>query len=118
MKGRVWVAALSAAVVLLTEGLMFAHFAAVENSYAAMEPLPASAVSAGTGHPAWEGQIDINSASIEELDKLPGIGPVKAAAIVAWRELNGPFRYPEELIRVPGIGEGILGDILDLITAG
>ena len=43
---------------------------------------------------------------------------MKAAAIIAFREENGPFRYPEELIRVKGIGEGTLGKIMDLITVG
>ncbi|MBW2490896.1 MAG: ComEA family DNA-binding protein [Deltaproteobacteria bacterium] len=49
-------------------------------------------------------KININAASTEELDQLKGIGPKKAAAIVEFRETNGPFRIPEDLIKVPGIG--------------
>lgn len=48
--------------------------------------------------------IDPNTASAEELDRLPGIGPALADRIVAERERGGPFRSVEELQRVPGIG--------------
>ena len=65
-----------------------------------------------------EGLVDVNSAGLEELMSLPGIGEVRARAILEDRKENGPYRYPEDLIRVKGIGEGILGDILDQITAG
>ena len=46
------------------------------------------------------------------------IGEVRAQAILDYRAEHGPFRYPEELIRVKGIGEGILSGILDQITTG
>jgi competence protein ComEA len=49
-------------------------------------------------------RLDPNAASAEELRRLPGIGPSKAAAIVAERKSGGPFRVPEDLSRVPGIG--------------
>lgn len=65
-----------------------------------------------------EGLVDLNTAGLEELMALPGIGEVRARAILEDREANGPYRYPEELVRVKGIGEGILGDILDQITTG
>lgn len=52
------------------------------------------------------GVININTATAEELDSLPGIGPSTAAAIVEDRERNGPFASPEDLMRVSGIGEG------------
>lgn len=110
---------MSAAVVaVLAAGLMAARFGAGESAYRELAALPASSVTAGQGHPVREGQININSASAEELDKLPGIGEVRAAAIVAWRAEHGPFRYPEELLQVPGIGEAILSEILDLVTVG
>ncbi|RAZ45836.1 helix-hairpin-helix domain-containing protein, partial [Klebsiella oxytoca] len=62
--------------------------------------------------------VDVNTAGLEELMTLPGIGEVRAQAILVYRAEHGPFRYPEELIRVKGIGEGILSGILDQITTG
>lgn len=49
--------------------------------------------------------VNINSATTEELDSLPGVGPSTAAAIVEDRDANGPFSSPEDLMRVSGIGE-------------
>ena len=60
--------------------------------------------------------VNINTAGLEELMSLPGIGEKRAADILADREANGPFRYPEELTRVSGIGEGILAGLIDYIT--
>ena len=65
-----------------------------------------------------EGSVNINTAGLEELMTLPGIGEARARAILDDRELNGPFRYPEDLTRVKGIGEGILAGLLDQITTG
>ena len=62
------------------------------------------------------GKININTADLEELQTLPGIGEKRAQAIVDDREANGPFRIPEDLTRVSGIGEGILANIIDSIT--
>ena len=52
-------------------------------------------------------KININTASAEELAQLKGIGPSHAAAIVAYREKNGPFKMPEDLVQVSGIGQKI-----------
>ena len=109
---------MAAAVALLAAGAMAAHFAAAENGFGPLSVLPAAQTAAGEGHIVREGQINVNTATVEELERLSGIGAVKAAAIVEWRSEHGPFRYPEELILVSGIGEGILEDILDQITAG
>jgi len=51
------------------------------------------------------GNININTASAEELTQLKGVGPSTAAKIVEFREKNGPFKKPEGLIQVPGIGQ-------------
>ncbi|MCD8375495.1 MAG: ComEA family DNA-binding protein [Oscillospiraceae bacterium] len=60
--------------------------------------------------------VNINTADAELLETLPGIGPVKAQAIVEDREENGPFTVVEDLIRVPGIGESTLEAMLEYIT--
>lgn len=63
-------------------------------------------------------RIDINRASAAELEALPGIGPALAQRIVADREVNGPFRRPQDLSRVTGIGEKTLARLLPYITTG
>ena len=60
--------------------------------------------------------IDINTASQEELEALPGVGPVKAQAILEYRSINGPFQSKDELLKVDGIGEKLLEKISGLIT--
>lgn len=62
------------------------------------------------------GKVNINTATAAELETLPGIGEKRAADIVADREANGPFRIPEDLTRVSGIGEGTLAGLLDDIV--
>ncbi len=62
--------------------------------------------------------ININTASAGELETLPGIGPSRAADIIAYREANGPFRIPEEITKVPGIGESTMEGLIDYITTG
>ena len=64
------------------------------------------------------GKIDINTAGVDELMLLPGIGEKRAEDIIAYRRANGPFRIPEELTEVPGIGEGILAGLIDYVTVG
>lgn len=66
--------------------------------------------------PSGEATININTATALELQELPGIGAVRAEEIVADREANGPFRIPEDITRVPGIGQGTLEEIIDRIT--
>ena len=63
-------------------------------------------------------KIDINTADAETLQTLPGIGEKRAADIIAYREANGPFRYPEDITRVSGIGEDTLEKLLPYITTG
>lgn len=63
-------------------------------------------------------KININRAEAWLLEALPGIGPTRAADIVAYREAHGLFRDIYELLKVPGIGESTLADIEALITVG
>ncbi len=61
-------------------------------------------------------RIDLNTATVSELTALNGIGTNRAEAIVRYRDAHGPFSSVEELLNVPGIGEGILNDIRNDIT--
>ena len=61
-------------------------------------------------------KININTASADELMDLKGIGEKKAQAIVDFRENNGPFRQPEDIIKVPGIGPKTLEANKDIIV--
>jgi len=62
--------------------------------------------------------IDLNTATLEQLQALPGIGPVLAKRIVSYREENGPFSAAGDLMLVEGIGEKRMEEILDLISIG
>lgn len=62
--------------------------------------------------------LDINQADSEALQALPGIGEVLAGRIIAYRDENGPFSSPDQLMSVEGIGEKRLEAILDYITIG
>ena len=61
--------------------------------------------------------VDINGATAAELQAIPGIGPVIAERIVAYRSENGPFRRVDELMEVAGVGEKTLARIAPLVTA-
>jgi competence protein ComEA len=62
--------------------------------------------------------VNINTATAEELQTLPGIGPSIAARIIADRDQNGPFRSIEDLTRITGIKEGIMAKIRAYLTVG
>lgn len=70
---------------------------------------------AATARPGRSGKVNINTAEAEELMTLPGIGEKRAGDIIAEREENGPFRFPEDITRVKGIGEETLAGLLDYI---
>ena len=55
--------------------------------------------------------MSLNSATVEQLDALPGIGPATAAAIVSYRQEHGRFASVEELLEVRGIGEAKLAEL-------
>ena len=62
------------------------------------------------------GLVNLNTASADVLSTLPGIGPVKAQAIVSYRQQNGPFASIEEITAVTGIGAGTYEKIRDLVA--
>jgi len=82
-------------------------------------PAPAAGAPAIPGAPspaAPTAPVDLNTATLEQLDGLPGIGPVLAQRILDWRSTNGRFSTVEELGEVSGIGEATLGDLRPLVT--
>jgi len=70
----------------------------------------------GTAVSAEASGVDLNRSTATELETLPGVGPVLAARIVAYRELNGPFEAVEDLLDVGGIGEAKLVVMRDSIA--
>ena len=72
-------------------------------------PGPGQTLSAPTG------PVNLNTATVEDLDALPGVGPVTAAAIVAWRDANGRFAGVDQLGEVDGIGPARLAKLRELV---
>lgn len=76
-------------------------------------------VAAGPGRPAAPakpvGPVNLNSGSVDDFDALPGVGPVTAAAIVAWRTANGRFTSVDQLGEVDGIGPARLEKLRPLV---
>ena len=77
--------------------------------------LPGAVPAAGPdGGPAPAGPLDLNTATVADLDALPGLGPVLAQRIVDHREQHGRFASVEQLDDVPGIGPAVYGELADL----
>jgi competence protein ComEA len=73
---------------------------------------------AGDGGASGErsGPVDLNTATLDQLDDLPGVGPATAQAIIDWRDEHGGFSSVDQLLEVRGIGEAKLADLRDLVT--
>jgi competence protein ComEA len=79
--------------------------------------IPASGGNAESGDPAaTQGPIHLNTATLEQLDTLPGVGPVTAQKIVDWREQHGAFTSVDDLDAIPGIGPARLEQLRDLVA--
>lgn len=70
------------------------------------------------GSPGGGTLVDINKATLAELDTLPGIGPTTATRIIEYRQQNGPFKELDDLMDVPGIGPATFDRIKNMITIG
>ena len=123
---------LTAAFVLFTGGWFLARqsdaqpyqvtttqSASAEQGREDASALPAGASEEERPDSLLEGEIiNINTAGPEDLQRLPGIGEKRAQAIADYREEHGPFRSVDELDNVDGIGEGILSGLRDYVTVG
>jgi competence protein ComEA len=84
--------------------------------------VPRRAPPAGAGDSATEtpgaasGPVHLNTATIEQLDELPGVGPVTAQKIVDYREQHGAFSSVDDLDAIPGIGPARLEQLRELVA--
>lgn len=67
--------------------------------------------------PADPGAPNLNTMTQSDLERLPGVGPSRARAILAYRDRNGPFADPRELDRVPGVGPRLAKKLAELVVA-
>ncbi len=105
LKGKVDTTALNMARVLV-DG---------EQILVGLEPAVVPGTSGAPGS-ASSPKVNLNSATTEQLDTLPGVGPVTARAIVDWRSKNGRFASVDDLLDVKGIGDATLAELRDLVT--
>lgn len=108
--------AVTAAVLLFTVGYFLGGRGSDEPYTVDAQTVWTGEVGDGVPASANPKSVNINTATAEQLQSLPGIGQTRAEDIVADRAANGPFRIPEDLMRVPGIGEGTMSEILEYIT--
>jgi competence protein ComEA len=81
-------------------------------------PLLAQQNSSQTSASSTSPKININTASLEELQTLPRIGPAIAQRIIDYRKEHGPFKRVEDLLKIQGIGERVFEQIKDRVTVG
>jgi len=103
---------------MVKNALKFGAAAAAMALVLALGSPPGASLSAAESASARANAIDINAASAEQLEAVPGLGPALAQRIVEFREKNGPFGSVDELLKVRGIGEKNLERFRDYLVAG
>ena len=101
-----------------------ARATASEKPAAAIARITADPLSGELPHAAGQGAepgtlnglIDLNTATERQLERLPGIGPARAQAVIAYREQHGPFTAVAEITAVSGIGPGVFDNLRSLVT--
>jgi competence protein ComEA len=78
-------------------------------------PARGAVTASASSAPSPTAPLDLNTASLEQLDALPGVGPATAQKIVDYRQAHGPFRNVDELEAVPGIGPAKLAQLKGLV---
>ena len=84
----------------------------------AMAALLVSGTAMAAGKPAPTAKVNLNTASVDQLTTLPGVGPKLAARIVEYRQKSGSFRSTQELMNVQGIGEKNFAKIETWLSVG
>ena len=117
-----WLLLAMAAVFLAALALLYVRAAAVAEGTdytitTGREAEEETAPAPETEPAAPAGPVDINTADLDQLQTLSGIGPVLAQRIIDYREANGPFSSVEELLEVKGIGEATLEKVRDQVVA-
>ena len=77
---------------------------------------PGAAAGEGGGGDADAGPVHLNTATLDQLDELPGVGPVTAQKILDYREKHGAFSSVRELDAIPGIGPARLAQLSELVA--
>lgn len=88
---------------------------AVDVTDASMMVTQKESIADPTVVPGEDKRVNLNTATLEELDALPGVGPSTAKNIIAYREVHGGFAAPEEIMNVKRIGEKTFGKLKEFI---
>ena len=123
MNGKVtkteWLMLLLAGAFLVTLVLLYRQAAAVAPGTDYTISTQRRALETVTPEPPEpDGPVDINTAGLDELQRLTGVGPALAQRIIDYREEHGPFRTAEDLLEVQGIGEATLAKFREDAVAG
>jgi competence protein ComEA len=94
------------------------RFAVAALAFAAAVLASSGAALAADKTAAPQGKVNINTASVDQLAELPGVGPSLAARIVEYRQKNGGFKTANELLNIKGIGDKSFAKLEPHVTAG